>query len=783
MTTNPNNNNHKTHRDFFNEISGNITHHKWKSIHAKCHPDLTLHGGTSAAWKEQKKVLQTIRELYAGSRNVEDMDEQERANLGEYSDNLDLLFITDPCEFDFRNLADVECILALGNFAQVLGIPNPPTTFTALKECIREYGEAQRALTSDEVGEMETPQREALYLHLHQGEMEGVSRTDLFDALVGKEVANATILSSKRKREDESPTDEPVMTVEPTPSRLERANLHVMTTGMLKFLSSLKSEGVEASRKDMMTSLEGNLVTDLKGLANEGIAFSNTFLTDDPDSVKSPASELKPGQIIVIRCGSKLRDSNVVYFYQVLHPSIDVPDRLTLSAINEVIDFPRTLVIDNSKESNLWVRTLHSAGGAYQIGLETSVMVLEPVFSSPLISRRQQPMAPATHARAQQPSAVHQQPMAPAPPAPAIHAGAHQPSAVLTGAQQPLTALGFGRVERARESSNRESSNTVDLTHSAAADAPTTKTVAEADREKLLAPFKILVNDEARVKTLLPVSKVTESLAVYNVLNELPVDLLDYKFANPKYVPALLQLLVAPSNVVDDKGLAIRLFTRTGKEFQSVSQLRSAIEILASVFDYLISHGGNEQFMRTLWTPWLNKLSRMFDNNFCDLNVLFLEKEVQKTLGMMATALRKPNLDEQDREIVKAILAEAMSLNESSIMQRGMFETLNKGRGSGGGQTPKPPLPPKPSFKASHHNGSYRGGNNQNQGSSATTSRPPCISQMMHTFLGQPPCARSSCNFDHNVKSFTKDKLMQSASQAKGHLAQKLIEHCKNLQG
>ena len=760
----------KTHRDYFRKLAeGNLTLEKWKVVRNKCYPDMTLHPGSSDEWKKQRPVLELIKELYAGTRTLAEVSEENRALLAEYSTNLELLFMSDPSDFDLRDLPDIECVWALGNYAQALELPDPPALFVDLKESIRAFGEAMCELTLDNVGEMETPQREALFAQLSDADLASVTRSGILDELVGKSVSNAGILLAKKRKIHE-------MTVDVAPEAadsvtLVRENLLLMPTGVLKFLSSLHGDDMDSSRKKMLTSLEGVAHDQLAFAANKGIAFSNTFLENDKLSVKIPAKEMTVGQVILICCGSRSGDNSVRLF------QVQTTDneRVVLSAVSWSADneLPPTMFVDLTSHPHLWVRALHDTEGPLKTMAESAELKAPLVFASRLIARRSVVAETA-------------------------------PVASATSSAPPAPSLGFRTVNAGP---SQGSHNCVDMTIPQDNRLTTMRTSAETDRETVLAPFKLLVNDEARVKTLLPVSKVTDTLCINNILHELPEHLQQYAFADAKYIPALLQLMVAPINAAkDSKCISVRLFTPLGKEFQTVNQLRVAIEILAFSFDVIISKA-KEHFMRDLWQPWLTKLSRMFEGHFCEFNVLFLEKEVTATLAKMATALRRPGLDDKERDVVKAILAEAMMLDEAALMQRGMFDTVLKAKSNASTQK-QPPLPPaKPWTSGQQGNRSGSGqsggyGNNINSqagnaSSSSSSSIPsnsqnqqqrpantaPCISQMMHLFLKQPVCNRSNCNFDHNIKSFPKEKLVQSATQAKGHWAGKLIEYCKNLQG
>jgi len=295
-------------------------------------------------------------------------------------------------------------------------------------------------------------------------------------------------------------------------------------------------------------------------------------------------------------------------------------------------------------------------------------------------------------------------------------------------------------------------------------------------------------------------------------------------FADIKILPYFLQLVVETVPSKDSKCIHIRQFTVEGKEFNNVNQLRNAVELLGLAYDHIISKG-EESFVRDLMGPWVRKLSKFDDCNFCDLEVGFLEKEFNGTLGNMAFALRGNNIDEKDRQVVKTMLVDAMAFDDADIFRRGLIATMAKPTNK-----VNPPPPPKggkgsgsrqqfqgggfgnnsssSGFQGYHSNNNnnrqqgYGNGNHQQgygsqgnyhqqscgaQGNSAgysnrqrssdtsDQSQKPCLSQMMHKYLQQPVCSRQHCPFDHNIDRLDKEKLLKAASNATGPFATQLM--------
>ena len=94
----------QTHRDYFAGLENNVTLTKFKQFRVLFHPELPLHGAKTAEWKKQKKEMELLRSVYGGIRTLTSLSETERAELSVYSENLNVLFITDPCDFNFRDL-------------------------------------------------------------------------------------------------------------------------------------------------------------------------------------------------------------------------------------------------------------------------------------------------------------------------------------------------------------------------------------------------------------------------------------------------------------------------------------------------------------------------------------------------------------------------------------------------------------------------------------------------------------------------------------------------------
>ena len=646
-----------THRDFILALEGPVNLTKFKHFRNKFHPDLTLYGGKTEGWKKQKSDMETMRAIYQGQRTLASLSEVERSALAGYSDNLGELFLNNPIEFNFADLQDMDCKNALLNVAQILQVNiQMPITIAELKEAIAAYGDTEVTLSEDNVGELETPEKKLLYAQLYANSTRNSdhpSQTQLFDGLVGKSVSNKDLLQSKRKIT--------AISTDPVAIHLSKSELLRSSTGFLRFLHGIFGGDVDASRKSIISTLDGTLVQDLNQPANNGIAYSNTFVTNQPESIFVPSQEVKLGYIVLIACGVRANNNDNTHL-RVFQVTDINPDKVVLSTIKrgEESGLPPSIVLDLTTTVPPRLRVLDTRAVSILKEIEGATPIAVELASA-LIQHRN-PTDPSQGTLPQTRS-----------------------SAFPLGGASAGAGIGFSTV---RQTSSMVPA-VVDLASNPDREGQdrVSKTVAETDRETLLIPLKVLVNDDSRMRALLPVSKVDNIMCINNVQSVFPVHLQKYIFADTKHLPAFLQLMVQVTSTVptrENKCLTIRHFTFEGKEFQNVNQLRSAVEVMGLAYDHIIS-GGDDTFFRDLWAPWLMKLSKFDNDNFCELNVTFLEKEVNSTFGKLAFALRAANLDEKDRQIVKTVLMDAMTFKAEELIQRGLIASLKS--------SSKPPPP------------------------------------------------------------------------------------------